>query len=66
MHMMFEDAVEFNGDITRWEVGHVTNLAGMFSSALRLDRDLSGWCIDPGAFVDEYVQHARALTGADI
>ena len=36
MHWMFRNAATFNGDISGWDVGDVTNMQSMFSSAYRL------------------------------
>ena len=43
MVAMFKDANYFNGDISKWEVSKVTEMAGMFCGAKVFNQDLSKW-----------------------
>lgn len=40
---MFERAVGFNGDMSRWRVDRVTNMERMFEGTVSFNDDLSGW-----------------------
>lgn len=40
---MFAGAVEFNGNISEWNVSNVTNMNSMFRNASSFNQDLSGW-----------------------
>ena len=47
MSGLFDDSKDghssFNGDLSRWDVGQVTNMHGMFSGATSFNGDLSSW-----------------------
>ncbi|MBW8241328.1 BspA family leucine-rich repeat surface protein [Muricauda oceani] len=45
MSLMFKGS-NFNGDISDWEVGNVTNMNYMFLEASNFDQDLGGWNIE--------------------
>ena len=40
---MFSSCVNFNQDISIWDVSHVTNMSGMFAGSITFNQDLSGW-----------------------
>ena len=40
---MFEKAVKFNQDISRWQTGKVESLTGAFAQTLALSANLTGW-----------------------
>ena len=40
---MFADAVNFNGDISRWNTRDVINMQGMFAWATKFNGDISKW-----------------------
>ena len=40
---MFADAVNFNGDISRWNTSNVSNMQGMFAWATKFNGDISKW-----------------------
>ena len=40
---MFADAVNFNGDISRWNTRNVINMQGMFAWATKFNGDISKW-----------------------
>ena len=43
MSLMFDGATAFNGDVSKWQVGNVTNMSHMFSGATIFNGDLSKW-----------------------
>lgn len=45
MNSMFNNATNFNGDISGWNVSNVTSMTSMFSGATSFNQDLSGWCV---------------------
>jgi surface protein len=42
MSFLFYKNEKFNGDISKWDVSNVTNMAGMFAGS-KFNRDISGW-----------------------
>ena len=36
----------FNQDISQWDVGNVTNMAGMFFWAYAFNQDIGNWQVD--------------------
>ena len=42
-YRMFDNATNFNGDISGWDVGRVTDIARMFQDAESFNVDISGW-----------------------
>ena len=49
---------EFNGDISKWDVSNVTNMAAMFMQNERFDRDISDWDVSNVIFMD-YMFYGR-------
>ena len=43
MALMFNNASDFNGDITGWNVSNVERMQNMFGNASSFNRDISGW-----------------------
>ena len=43
MSSLFFNKAEFNGNLSRWQVGQVTDMRSMFNGATSFDGDLSGW-----------------------
>ena len=43
MSRMFSEAINFDGDISGWNVSHVTNMEGTFASASSFNQNISGW-----------------------
>ena len=42
MENMFQSAVNFNGDISNWDVSSVTNMKNMFHNTVRFNQDIGG------------------------
>ncbi len=40
---MFNHCKMFNGDLSEWDMGNVTNMSAMFNGASSFDSDISGW-----------------------
>ena len=40
---MFGGATSFNGDLSQWNVGSVTNMSSMFNGATSFNQDLNPW-----------------------
>ena len=45
MDVMFYGTLEFNSDISNWDVSNVTDMYMMFYDAKKFNQDLSGWCV---------------------
>ena len=45
MSSMFNNATEFNKDISNWNVSNVTNMSSMFSGASSFNQDISNWTV---------------------
>ena len=43
MASIFSRAPEFNQDLSKWPMSHVTDMARMFSDASAFNQDLSNW-----------------------
>lgn len=43
MSFMFNGATSFNGNITNWNVSHVTNMFVMFAYTTSFNQDISQW-----------------------
>ena len=50
MSSLFFTKAEFNGNLSRWQVGQVTDMAYMFYGATSFNGDLSSW--DVGRVTD--------------
>ena len=42
MDRLFQGATSFNGDLSSWDVGQVTDMAYMFRDATSFNRELGG------------------------
>jgi len=45
MYGVFEDATDFNGNISDWDTSSVLDMDDMFLSASAFNQDLSDWCV---------------------
>ena len=66
MASLFQDATNFNGDISGWDVGAVTSMRAMFLSAESFDGtngDLSGWDVGSVATMDNMFATAIIFNG---
>ena len=43
MSSIFQDAENFNGDLSKWDTSSVTNMRAMFYYATEFNGDLSNW-----------------------
>ena len=43
MSDLFEDSLDFNGDISKLDVSNVTNMYGMFYECEKFNSDISAW-----------------------
>ena len=43
MRNVFFGAINFNSDISAWDVSNVTDMSGLFYKAEKYNRDISGW-----------------------
>ena len=49
---MFSDCINFNSDLSRWDVSKVTNMFSMFYNCKKFNCDLSGWDVRNDVFVN--------------
>jgi surface protein len=55
MSFMFNMASSFNGDISDWDVGNVTDMSYMFYDAVSFsNHDLSGWDVSQVTYHDDF------------
>jgi len=40
---MFQEAFEFNSDVSSWDIASVLNMSNMFNGATQFDRRMCGW-----------------------
>ena len=52
----------FNGDLSNWNVGNVTNMINMFQNASLFDQDLSSWNIGQVTSMDGMLSGAGMST----
>ena len=64
---MFADAVNFNGDISRWDTSYVSNMQGMFAWATKFNGDISRWdtsrVVDMGGMFADAVNFNGNISG---
>ncbi|WP_303661980.1 BspA family leucine-rich repeat surface protein [Williamsoniiplasma luminosum] len=60
---LFEDAVLFNGDISKWDVSKVTNMKKMFKRALLFNGDISKWDVSKVTNMDDMFNNAAEFNG---
>ncbi|MEL6557178.1 MAG: BspA family leucine-rich repeat surface protein [Bacteroidota bacterium] len=65
MFRMFERAINFNGDISGWDVSNVSNMNFMFQQSREFNGDISGWDVSNLVEATEMFRETRAFN-ADI
>ena len=63
MDGMFKGAESFNGDLSRWNVGNVTDMAGMFWGVESFNGDLSRWDVRNVTDMTAMFRGAAAFNG---
>ena len=43
MNSLFSEAINFNSDISKWDVSNVTNMGGLFQAATNFNANISRW-----------------------
>ena len=60
MECLFSNEAEFNGNLSSWDVGQVTDMESMFEGATSFNGDLSGWNV--GQVTDMSLMFSRATS----
>ncbi len=47
---MFQDCIDFNQDISMWNVSNVDDMSYMFNGATSFSKDLSSWTLNPDTY----------------
>ena len=55
MRYMFNDAADFNGDLSGWDVSNVNDMNGMLHNAINFNGNLSGWDVSGVTIMNEHV-----------
>ena len=58
MQYLFVGDVNFNQDISSWDVSNVTNMIGMFGGAANFNQDISSWDVSSVLYMSEMFQDA--------
>ena len=61
MSGLFNGMVDFNGDISEWNVSNVTDMHGMFSYAESFNHDISKWNVSKVADMSGMFAHAESF-----
>jgi len=61
MQHMFNSATAFNGDITQFDTGSVTDMRYMFYNTASFNQDISGWDVSKVTTVESMFQSAIAF-----
>ena len=68
MECLFINKAEFNGNLSRWQVGQVTDMRSMFRGATSFNGDLSSWDVGQVMYITDMFRGAtsfnRQLGGA--
>ena len=67
MHGMFEDAISFNRDISKWDVSSVTDMDNMFSGAESFSQTLCGdaWVNSKATKEDMFVSSSGSISSTE-
>ena len=57
----YEEAKQFNEDISKWDVSNVTTMEGMFGGASAFDGDLSSWNVSNVTTMESMFCKAKAF-----
>merc|ERR1719174_1974960 len=60
--MMFQYAISFEGDISKWDVSSVTNMGGMFTQASSFNADISKWDVSKVTNMGGMFHHAKSFS----
>jgi surface protein len=60
---MFNGAVAFNRNISRWNVGNVDNMSGMFHDATSFNVDINDWYVDNVTDMSNMFHGATSFNG---
>ncbi|MGH1387802.1 BspA family leucine-rich repeat surface protein [Kordia sp.] len=63
MAFMFAEAVNFNGDLSHWDVSNIQEMNSMFRGATNFTGDISGWNTSNVANMGNMFQDATAFNG---
>ena len=69
LRSFFSGANSFNGDISRWQVGHITNMSNVFKSTYAFNQDLSGWDVSSATNMGSIFQYSgfnQDISGWDV
>lgn len=56
---MFNNCVNFNQDVSGWDVSNVTNMGSMFSGCNLFNADISGWNMSNVTNIDDMLKNCR-------
>jgi surface protein len=60
---MFQDATQFNGDISDWDVSSVEGMSNMFLGASSFNQDIGGWDVSSVTDMSNMFQGATSFNG---
>jgi surface protein len=63
---MFQDAASFNGDLSSWKVGSITNMMGVFPGATLFNGNISGWDVSSVTDMRDMFYNASAFSNHDL
>ena len=62
MTSLFEDATNFNGDLSCWNVSKVTDMSNMFNTASAFNKDIRKWNVGENTHVPSMFYGATQMT----
>ncbi|NME69785.1 BspA family leucine-rich repeat surface protein [Flammeovirga aprica] len=63
LNEMFDGAISFNGDLSKWDVSKVKNMSYMFEGATSFNGDLSSWDVSSVTRMDYMFKEATSFNG---